>query len=78
MVTLHPGDGLNDYLMYTKWCSMNTEYLICAEWILNWYFIDTKTLSRTGQEIENEGLVDQHGTILTIQLVLWVVGLLAM
>ena len=49
-----------------------------TKWVLNWYFIDTKTLSRTGPDVENEGLVDQHGTILTIQLVLWVVGLLAM
>ena len=33
---------------------------------------------RVGQEEENGGLKEWYGTILTIQLAVWVVGLLAM
>ena len=33
---------------------------------------------RVGQEEENGGLKEWYGTILTIQLAVWVIGLLAM
>ena len=52
----------------------------CSQVVIFEYFIKELCYRthRVGQEEENGGWEEQYGTILTIQLAIWVVGLLAM